>query len=210
MLWYRDVEWLSPDPTRRNLSLAEVTELAREVGGDSHHFGAIQLPHNLAMPEALTSANQPVDGEQLSLLMAAARKDVTVMCSASMFQAKLSQNLPPVRWRGAKRTGHRRSARDSVCPLDAGGDDRACGHGRAPMLMKTWPSPPSRRPRWTNSLACSPAKNPDRTSGRTPFATLIEIVCGCWDMVWFCGSDPSFTGLLRLCTFSVRRCVMYN
>jgi len=84
------------DPMSRGyLSLAEVTGLAREVGGDSHHFRAIQLPHNLAMPEALTSANQPVDGEQLSLLMAAARKDITVMCSASMFQAKLSQNLPP-------------------------------------------------------------------------------------------------------------------
>lgn len=81
--------------SRGYLSLAEVATVAREVGGDAHRFRAIQLPHNLAMPEAFTSANQPVDGEHLSLLMAAARIGVTVMCSASMFQAKLSQNLPP-------------------------------------------------------------------------------------------------------------------
>lgn len=81
--------------SRGYLSLAEVATLAREIGGDAHRFRAIQLPHNLAMPEAFTSANQPVDGEPLSLLMAAARLGITVMCSASMFQAKLSQNLPP-------------------------------------------------------------------------------------------------------------------
>jgi aryl-alcohol dehydrogenase-like predicted oxidoreductase len=77
------------------LSLAEVATLAREVGGDTHRFRAIQLPHNLAMPEALTLGNQVVEGEHLSLLMAAARVGITVMCSASMFQAKLAQNLPP-------------------------------------------------------------------------------------------------------------------
>ncbi|HZM85020.1 MAG TPA: aldo/keto reductase [Blastocatellia bacterium] len=81
--------------SRGYLSLEEVTAIARDVGGDAHRFRAIQLPHNLAMPEALTSDNQPVDGEPLSLLMAASRLGVTVMCSASMFQAKLSQNLPP-------------------------------------------------------------------------------------------------------------------
>ena len=81
--------------SRGYLSLAEVVEIARDVGGDAHRFRAIQLPHNLAMPEALTNANQPVDGEPLSLLMAASRLGITVMCSASMFQAKLSQNLPP-------------------------------------------------------------------------------------------------------------------
>ena len=81
--------------SRGYLSLAEIASLAREVGGDGHRFRAIQLPHNLAMPEALTSANQTVDGEPLSLVMAATRLDNTVMCSASMFQAKLSQNLPP-------------------------------------------------------------------------------------------------------------------
>ncbi len=77
------------------LSLADVATIAREVGGEGHRFRVIQLPHNLAMPEALTGANQPVDGESLSPLMAAARLGITVMCSASMSQARLSQNLPP-------------------------------------------------------------------------------------------------------------------
>src|SRR4029079_18397941 len=39
-------------------------------------------------------ANQTVESEPLSLLMAADRLGVTVMCSASMMQARLSQNLP--------------------------------------------------------------------------------------------------------------------
>ena len=81
--------------SRGYLSLAEVASIASDVGGDAHRFRAIQLPHNLAMPEALTNANQPVEGEPLSLLMAAARLGITVVCSASLFQAKLSHNLPP-------------------------------------------------------------------------------------------------------------------
>lgn len=81
--------------SRGYLSLAEIVEMAREVGGEDHHFKAIQLPYNLAMPEALTDANQVVDADNLSLLMAADRLGITVMCSASLLQAKLSQNLPP-------------------------------------------------------------------------------------------------------------------
>ncbi|MEK6325008.1 MAG: aldo/keto reductase [Acidobacteriota bacterium] len=81
--------------SRGHLSLADMVAIAREFGGEDHHFRAIQLPYNLAMPEALTIVNQLVDGEHLSLLMAADRLGVTVMCSASMLQAKLSQNLPP-------------------------------------------------------------------------------------------------------------------
>jgi len=80
--------------SRGYLSLADMVSVARDVGGESNHFKVIQLPHNLAMPEALTSANQIVDGESLSLLMSADRLGITVMCSASMLQAKLSQGLP--------------------------------------------------------------------------------------------------------------------
>jgi aryl-alcohol dehydrogenase-like predicted oxidoreductase len=76
------------------LSLADLTGIARQVGGEDHHFKVIQLPHNLAMPEAITLANQAVDGEALSLLMAAEQLGVTVVCSASILQAKLAQNLP--------------------------------------------------------------------------------------------------------------------
>lgn len=81
--------------SRGYLSLSDIVSIAREVGGEAHNFKVIQLPYNLAMPEALTSANQVVDGESLSLLMAADRLGITVMCSASLLQAKLSQGLPP-------------------------------------------------------------------------------------------------------------------
>lgn len=77
------------------LSLTDMFETAREVGGDQHRFRVIQLPFNLAMPEALTAANQTVEGEPLSTLEAAGRLDITVMCSASIYQAKLARNLPP-------------------------------------------------------------------------------------------------------------------
>jgi aryl-alcohol dehydrogenase-like predicted oxidoreductase len=81
--------------TRTHLSLADVEQAARDVGGPNHHFRAIQLPYNLGMPEALTAGNQVVDGDHLSTLEAATRLGITVMCSASINQAKLTQNLPP-------------------------------------------------------------------------------------------------------------------
>jgi aryl-alcohol dehydrogenase-like predicted oxidoreductase len=81
--------------SRDYLSLGDIVSIAREVAGEDHHFRVIQLPYNLAMPEAITEPNQAVDGEQLSTLMAADRLGITVMCSASLLQAKLTQNLPP-------------------------------------------------------------------------------------------------------------------
>lgn len=81
---------------RTYLSLAELFALAREVGGEHHHFRAIQLPLNLAKPEAIIMANQVVGGEVLSLLSAATLLDMTVMCSASIQQGQLAGDLPPI------------------------------------------------------------------------------------------------------------------
>ena len=78
------------------LSLAELEKIAREVAGEGHHFRVIQLPYNLAMGEAFTYANQPVDGETISLLEAARRLGIYVMASASIYQGQLARNLPPV------------------------------------------------------------------------------------------------------------------
>jgi aryl-alcohol dehydrogenase-like predicted oxidoreductase len=78
------------------LSLTEMVSLAREVGGESHRFRVIQLPLNLAKPEAITLPNQTVDGEVMSLLSAAALLDITVMCSAPIGQGRLARDLPPV------------------------------------------------------------------------------------------------------------------
>ncbi len=75
-------------------SLARMVAIAREIGGKSHGFRFIQLPFNLAMPEALTLSNQVVEGEQMSVLEAAAVLGVTVVASASIFQGRVAQGLP--------------------------------------------------------------------------------------------------------------------
>jgi aryl-alcohol dehydrogenase-like predicted oxidoreductase len=83
-----------PPQARDYLSLEAMTAAAREVGGDDHHFRVVQLPYNLMMPEALTVANQPVGQDSFSPLDAAANLGLTVMCSASLLQARLAQSLP--------------------------------------------------------------------------------------------------------------------
>jgi aryl-alcohol dehydrogenase-like predicted oxidoreductase len=85
-----------PPSARDYLSLAELEKVARDVAGDTHHFRVIQLPYNLAMGEAFTLANQPADGDTVSLLEAARRLGIYVMASASIYQGQLARNLPPV------------------------------------------------------------------------------------------------------------------
>jgi len=76
-------------------SLADVVEVAREVAGAAHHFGYVQLPVNLMMPEAVVLPNQLVGGRELPLLAAAAELGVAVMASASTLQGRLARGLPP-------------------------------------------------------------------------------------------------------------------
>jgi aryl-alcohol dehydrogenase-like predicted oxidoreductase len=63
-------------------SLARMVQLAREAAGEGHGFRFIQLPFNLAMPEAFSVAQDAVD------------LGVTVVASASMLQARLARGLP--------------------------------------------------------------------------------------------------------------------
>jgi aryl-alcohol dehydrogenase-like predicted oxidoreductase len=79
---------------REYLSLERMVEIAREVGGEEHGFRFIQLPFNLAMPEALVADNQTVEGEQVSVLEAASALGVAVVASASLFQGKVARGLP--------------------------------------------------------------------------------------------------------------------
>ncbi|MCU0226874.1 MAG: hypothetical protein MUF01_04480, partial [Bryobacterales bacterium] len=78
----------------QGLQLARLLELAKEVAGDSHHFRVVQLPINLAMTEALTTANQRVDGKLHPFLQACEQLGVTAIASASILQARLARNLP--------------------------------------------------------------------------------------------------------------------
>jgi aryl-alcohol dehydrogenase-like predicted oxidoreductase len=83
-----------PPGSHDYLSLAELVSIANEIAGPDHHFRVIQLPYNLAMPEALNLENQAIDGEWLSTLEAASRLGITVMCSASLYQGHLARGLP--------------------------------------------------------------------------------------------------------------------
>ncbi|MGO9601803.1 MAG: aldo/keto reductase [Candidatus Binataceae bacterium] len=84
-------------PTERAwLSLNELWKVAHEVGGDNHHFRAIQLPYNLAMPEAVTLANQPVEKQRATTLAVAGAMGLGVCASASLLQGRLAGGLPPI------------------------------------------------------------------------------------------------------------------
>jgi aryl-alcohol dehydrogenase-like predicted oxidoreductase len=76
------------------LALGEVLLLAEEVGGKDHHFRAVQLPFNLAMPEALTASTQLSDGAMVPVLQVARAHGLMVFASASLLQSKLSRGLP--------------------------------------------------------------------------------------------------------------------
>ena len=78
------------------LSLDELMRIAREVGGDAHHFRAIQMPYNLAMPEAVTRSNQLVHAGKATTLAAAKAFGLAVSASASLLQGQLSSGLPPI------------------------------------------------------------------------------------------------------------------
>lgn len=75
-------------------SLETVVESAREVAGDGHHFRFIQLPVNLAMPEALFFQNQKLGDEYVSLLEAAEGFGVTAIASGSLLQGQAARGLP--------------------------------------------------------------------------------------------------------------------
>jgi aryl-alcohol dehydrogenase-like predicted oxidoreductase len=76
------------------LSLSELHDVAIRAGGTQHHFRAIQLPYNLAMPEAFLLQNQQVGSRLMTTLEAAQHFGMVVFSSASLLQGKLSRNLP--------------------------------------------------------------------------------------------------------------------
>jgi aryl-alcohol dehydrogenase-like predicted oxidoreductase len=85
------------EDARDSINLFEVVETAREVAGEQHHFRFVQLPFNLAMPEAHALANQGfAKYKEMSLLAAATHLGIVVIGSATLYQGRLTQGLPPV------------------------------------------------------------------------------------------------------------------
>lgn len=76
------------------LSLEEMVALAVEAGGKDHHFRFVQLPLNLAMPEALMRPNQVVGGKTMAMVQAGRALGITLIASAALLQGQLTRNLP--------------------------------------------------------------------------------------------------------------------
>ncbi len=76
------------------LSLPRIVELAREAAGEDCRLRFVQLPFNLAMPEAFTRAHQGEPPSHATLLELAARLGITVISSAPLGQGRLASSLP--------------------------------------------------------------------------------------------------------------------
>jgi len=76
------------------MSLEELVKIAKGIAGEKHRFKVIQLPFNLAMPEALILRNQSIEGRMVSVIEAAWNLEITVIASSSLLQSQLSGNLP--------------------------------------------------------------------------------------------------------------------
>ena len=75
-------------------SLETMVEVARDIGGAEHHLRFIQLPVNLAMPEALFFQNQKRGDEYVSVVEAAQAFGVNVIASGSLLQGQAARGLP--------------------------------------------------------------------------------------------------------------------
>jgi aryl-alcohol dehydrogenase-like predicted oxidoreductase len=78
-----------------HLSLDELVRLAESVGGKDHHFKVIQLPFNLAMPEALISATQRIEDQPVCILEAAEHHNMAVVTSVPLLQKQILPYIPP-------------------------------------------------------------------------------------------------------------------
>lgn len=76
------------------VSFLDVLRTAEEVGGKDHHLRAIQLPFNLAMPEALLDATQEQNGKKVPILQLARTHHLLTFASATLLQGQLASGLP--------------------------------------------------------------------------------------------------------------------
>lgn len=83
-----------PPGQQGHLSLAHLLATAEAAGGREHHFRWIQLPLNLAMPEAFLAPTQMIDGRAMTPLAAAQASGISVQTSASIMQARILRQLP--------------------------------------------------------------------------------------------------------------------
>jgi len=90
--YYGTATWDGFRLAEGGLSLRRMEAIARSIAGDFHKFRFIQLPFNLAMPEAM----QLRDQTDCSVLDHAVDLDISVVASASLLQSRLAAGLPEV------------------------------------------------------------------------------------------------------------------
>jgi aryl-alcohol dehydrogenase-like predicted oxidoreductase len=97
--WYGMATWagfLANPEAPGHLSLSDMAEIARGLAGEDHSFRAIQLPYNLNMSGAFLEHNQTAGQNDVSPLRAARAHGLATFASASLMQAHLTRNLPPL------------------------------------------------------------------------------------------------------------------
>jgi len=71
------------------LSLEDVVEMAKKIGGDNHGFKFIQLPYNMNYDQALISKNQTIQSKPVSILESAVTLGIGVFTSVPFMQGRL-------------------------------------------------------------------------------------------------------------------------
>jgi aryl-alcohol dehydrogenase-like predicted oxidoreductase len=85
----------TPPDTRGHLDISELVGIARDIGGDDHHFRVVQVPVSLAMSEAVRTPTQRLGGRRIvPLLQATAELGISVVASATLMQSRLTTGLP--------------------------------------------------------------------------------------------------------------------
>lgn len=82
-----------PPEHPEHLSMEETLAVAREVAGEKHHFAAVQMPVNVAMPQAIAYSSQAVGGARRPALSAARDLGLAAFGSASLLQGRLAEDL---------------------------------------------------------------------------------------------------------------------
>jgi len=74
------------------LSLEDIVEMAKEIGGENHGFRFIQLPYNLYYDQALLGKTQTIGNKPVSVLESASRLEIGVFTSVPFMQGRLLQS----------------------------------------------------------------------------------------------------------------------
>ena len=71
------------------LSLEDVVNMAKNIGGDDHGFKFIQLPYNMNYDQALLGKNQLIQNKPVSILESSVRLGIGVFTSVPFMQGRL-------------------------------------------------------------------------------------------------------------------------